>query len=39
MWKDLQYEQWIDRGQGVTDKTKEEKLAEFERLKKEAGVI
>ena len=38
MWQDLQYENWIDRGQQVEQKTKDEKMKEYEQLKREAGV-
>jgi len=37
MWADLQYPNWIDRGQQPVKQTAEEKMLEFERLKKEAG--
>ena len=38
MWKDLQYEHWYDRGQHSDLSTKEDDLAKFKRLQKEAGV-
>jgi len=38
-WQDVAPAEWYNRGQSVIDQTSKDKEAEFERLKREAGVI
>ncbi len=37
MWEGLQHEKWFDRWNSPEVSTSDEKMKEFERLKKEAG--
>ncbi len=37
MWHEYKHLEWMDRGKTPTITTSEEKLKEFERLKREAG--
>jgi hypothetical protein len=39
MWKDLQYEKWVDRGQWDTDQDKENKRLEREKTLKMWGKV